>query len=123
MSIYKKASKQKLRVSTSKGSLSAEQLWDLSLAELDALAVKLEKEHEASGEKSFLATKTEKSRLAKLKFDLVLDILTTKVNDANTASKTAETKAHNQKILSLIANKKDEDLAGKTVAELEDMLK
>jgi hypothetical protein len=38
MEIFKLASQQKLRFQTPKGSLSTEQLWELSLDELDALA-------------------------------------------------------------------------------------
>ena len=40
--MYKEASRKKTRFATSKGSLSAEQLWDLSIADLDTLAVSLD---------------------------------------------------------------------------------
>lgn len=120
---YKKASKQKLRVLTSQGPLSVEQLWDLPITSLDAIAVKLEEDYKASGGKSFLETKSKKDKDLKLSFDVVLDILQTKLADSEKASKSAETKAHNQKILGLIANAKDDELKGKTVEELEEMLK
>lgn len=121
--MYKEASKQKLTVQTSKGLLSVQQLWDLSLSDLDALAVSLEAEHNASGKKSFLQTKSVKDKTAKLKFDIVLDILQTKVEEADALSKAKEIKEHNQKILTLIAEKTDESLKGKTVKQLEALLK
>jgi len=121
--MYKEASKQKLRIQTSKGLLAVEQLWDLPVAELDRIAVALQDEYKESGKKSFLVVKSTKDKVLKLKFDIVLDILNTKIDEAAVLSTAAEKKAHNQKILTMIAEKKDQDLAGKSVAELEAMLK
>ena len=120
--MYKKASKLKLRIATTLGLLSVEQLWDLTIGQLDAVAVKLQEEYKKSGEKSFVLKKSKKDAVAKLKFDIVLDILTNKVEIAEVAAKSAETKAHNQKILGLIAEKKDEDLKGMSVEDLEKQL-
>lgn len=122
MDIYKNASKQKLRFKTSKGNLSTEQLWDLSLNELDALAVSLEEETDKTAKKSFLTETSTKNQTAKLRFDIVLDVLETKVKARDTALKAAETKARNQKIMSLIQDKEDESLKEKSVDELKKML-
>lgn len=121
--MYKQASKQKLRVSTSKGNLSVEQLWDLSLSDLDELAVSLEKAYNESSNKSFLVKKTAKNKNVKLMFDIVLDILTTKVEENEVLTQSRENKEHNQKILDLIASKKDEELKSKSVKDLEKLLK
>ena len=103
--------------------MSTEQLWDLSLEELDALAVSLEAKVEESGRKSFLVKTSEKSRIAKLRFDVALDVLNTKVEEAQDAATALENKRHNEKIITLIAEKQDESLKGKSVEELEKMLK
>lgn len=121
--MYKRASKQKLRFNTAVGMLSVEQLWDLTITQLDALAVSLEKDHKASKGKTFLAVKTEKDKTAKLRFDIVLDVLNTKVELSERASKAAETKAHNQKILSKIQDRKDHELDEMSVEELEAQLR
>ncbi|HOV34891.1 MAG TPA: hypothetical protein PLS56_02775 [Candidatus Dojkabacteria bacterium] len=123
MDIFKQASKQKVRFQTSKGVLSVEQLWDLGLTDLDNLAVSLEAEHKESGKKSFLHASTAKDKTAKLKFDVVLDILTTKVDEEAAAKQAREDKEHNKKILELINEKKDESLKGKSVKQLEAMLR
>ena len=123
MENFKSASQQKLRFQTNKGLLSTEQLWDLSLEELDALAVSLEAKVEESGRKSFLVKTSEKSRIAKLRFDVALDVLNTKVEEAQDAATALENKRHNEKIITLIAEKQDESLKGKSVEELEKMLK
>lgn len=123
MEMYKNASQHKLRFQTNKGALSVEQLWDLSLTDLDTLAVSLEAEHKESGKKSFLTKSSAKDKTAKLKFDVVLDILNTKVDEQQAASEAKEIREHNKKILGLIADKQDESLKGKSVKQLEAMLK
>jgi hypothetical protein len=121
--MYKEASKQKLRIATSKGLLSVEQLWDLQVEELDKVAVALEEEYKNSKGKSFLVKKTTKDKTVKLKFDIVLDILTSKVEEAEQAREAIEIKEYNQKILELISKKKESELEGKSISELMKMLK
>lgn len=123
MENFKLASQQKLRFQTNKGSLSTEQLWDLSLEDLDALAVSLETEHKQSGKKSFLVKTSAKDKTTKLKFDVALDVLNTKVEEMQAAQEAAETKEHNKKIIQLISEKQDESLKGKSIKQLEAMLK
>lgn len=123
MENFKQASKEKLRFNTSKGVLSTEQLWDLSLTDLDTLAVSLENEYKDSGKKSFLVAKSVKDKTAKLRFDVVVDVLTTKVEEAQALTEAQEVKAHNEKIITLIAEKQDESLKGKSIKQLEAMLK
>ncbi len=122
MDNFKQASKERLRFGTSKGPLTVEQLWELSLGDLDTLAVSLEQEYKESGKKSFLAVKSEKDKTAKLRFDVCLEILESKKEEAEAARQKKERKEHNQKILSIISKKKDEALEGKSLKELEKML-
>lgn len=119
MDLFKKASKQKLRFSTQKGSLSTEQLWDLSLTELDNLAVKLQETVDHEAKKSFLRTKKEEDVTSKLKFDIVIDVLETKQKDQEQAQKAAETRERNKKIDEVIAKKKEESLENMSIEELE----
>lgn len=123
MSVFLKATKAKLRFSTPKGSLSTEQMWDLTLDQLDSLAVSLQEDYEASKGKSFITKKSRKDRGIKLKFDVVLSILQTKMEDSDRASKALSTREHNSKILALIQEKREGALKDLSVEELEDMLK
>ena len=123
MDNFKLASQQQLRFQTPKGLLTTEQLWDLSLEDLDILAVSLETEHKESGKKSFLNRSSVKDKTAKLRFDIVLDILNTKVEEMQVAQQTKEDKDFNEKIIELIAEKQDESLKGKSIAQLKAMLK
>ena len=121
--MYKKASKLKLKFNTTLGNLSVEQLWDLSLTDLDTLAVSLEEAYENSKGKSFLVKKTTKDKTIKIMFDIALDVLNTKAEEVEIARNASDVKEHNQKILELIKNKQDDELKDKSIEELEKMLK
>jgi len=120
--IFKEGSKEKLRFSTNKGLLSIEQLWDLSLTDLDSLVVSLDNEVAQSGKKSFLVKTTVKDKISKLRFDIALDILTSKNEEEKAAIAKIAEKERKEKILAIIASKKDESLSQKSVEELEAML-
>ena len=121
--MYKQASRLGLRFASPKGPLTVEQLWDLKPEMLDTMAVSLEEEVTKAGKKSFLTTKSSEDKVAKLKFDIVLDVLTTKVEEAAAAAVSAETKAFNNKIDLLIAEKEEEEFKGKSIEELRAMKK
>lgn len=110
MSIYKQASRQKLRIPTKVGSLTVEQVWGLSLPQLDELAVSLEENLEKSSRKSYLTEVSSQNQTTKLLFDIVLDILTTKLSEEQFATQQREIKEHNQKIMAMIAEDDEKEL-------------
>jgi len=116
--MYKQASKIGLRFNSPKGILSVEQLWGLKPNELDSMAVSLEEELVKTGKKSFMTTKSSEDKTLKLKFDIVLDVLTTKLEDAEAASTAADIRRHNARLDNLISEKEEEELRGKSAAEL-----
>lgn len=123
MSNYKEASRLGLRINTNKGALSVEQLWSLTLPQLDELAVSLEENVEKSATKTFLKKQTNKNKLAQLSFDIVLDILKTKLQEQEELQSANEIKKHNDKILTLIAEKQEADLKNLSAEELQALLK
>lgn len=121
--MYKQLIKDKVRFTTSKGLLSLEQLWDLSVKELDTLAVSLQEAYDKSNaKKSFIEKRTTKDKSLKDQLDVVLDILQDKLEEAELAKVKAENKARNQKIREIIAEKQDDALAAKSIKELTSML-
>ncbi len=123
MSNFKQAAKEDLQITTSRGVLRPHQLYHLPIAELDALAVSLEEIHKESGKKSFVVKKSVKDKTAKLRFDIVLEVLTDKVEEADAAQDSQAIKEHNGKIDARIAAAKDKELDGLSVAELEKLRK
>lgn len=120
MDIYKQANRLGLRFNTNRGVLATEQLFQLSLSDLDALAVSLEVSQ--AGKKSFIRETSQGDEIAKLKFDVALDVLNTIMKEQKDAREMLQNKRKNEKILALIAEKKDGALKEKTVEELEAML-
>jgi len=108
--MYKEASKQRLRIATSKGLLSVEQLWDLPVDDLDSLAVSLNEAYNSSKGKSFITKRTTKDKFIKLQLDITLDILLTKVAEQEIKTQQREDKLHNEKIFSIIAEKQTANL-------------
>lgn len=120
--MYKKASKLKLRFSTSKGYLSTEDLWDLSLEQLDAIAVKLDEQIEKSPRKSFIKTVSKGNEILELKFAIIKDVIDTKMAEQAARENQQAKSAQRQKLLELIAEKEDSELKGKSAEELRKML-
>lgn len=123
MDNFKQASRLKLKIQTPKGLLTVEQLWDLNITELDQVAVAMEEAVTKSGTKSFIVKQTDKDKTAQLRFEIALDILRTKVEEADAHRIARENKEHNEKILAIIKDKKDSSLKDLSIEALEKQLK
>jgi hypothetical protein len=127
--MFDKATKLKLRFDSPKGQLSVEDLWDLPLqtkvpnkASLDEIAMNLDSELQTTGVKSFVTNSTKTNSVVSLKLDVVKYIIEQKLAE-NAAERTErDAKEREQKILGLIADKRDDQLKGKSIEELEAML-
>lgn len=117
MDIFEKAVREKTRFGF-KGLISVEDLWDLSLENLDAIWCNLESELEKLPKKSLLATSTEQRDEIEFKQQIIKHIVDTKILEkvANEQSKAKST--YKQTILDIIESKKNEDLKSKSIEEL-----
>ena len=127
--MYKKASQQKLRIATSRGMLSVEQLWDLPKEEIGQLAVALRKRiKDARGingdsELDFLQPAEHAEETTdELTFRILKDIYQTLQANEDSACRLAAKRQRNRKLLEVIARKQDQELEGKSIEELEKML-
>lgn len=124
--MYKQAAQLKLRFDTTKGLLSVEQLYDLSLNRLAFIIKTLKKQLKKNNddELSFLdeeATPVDKE--VELRFNIAKDIYLTKKEEREATKTAADKKAHNEKILELIKEKQEEGLKNMSVEDLEKMIK
>ena len=122
--MFKQASQLKLRFQTSVGVLSVEQLWDLNQTQLSNAIKNVKKilKKTDDEELAFLDDTKIVDTENELRFNILKEVYLTKKEVNDKARTAAEKKAKNQKILELIASKKDAELAGKSVDELEALL-
>lgn len=122
--MYKQASKLKLRFTTSRGVLSAEQLWDTSQTFLTELirGVKKQLKKADDDELGFLDSTVAVDVEQQLRFDILKDIYLTKKKESEDARNAKDVKERNQKILGIIQEKKEGALKDMSVEELEKML-
>lgn len=124
LNIFERAARAKLRFLTSKGNLSTEQLFDLSLTELDTVARSVNKAIKSEGEESFIEENQSKTQVIDT---LRLEILKSVIKSKQSAIAAAETRAANatrrRRLEEALANKEDASLlemsADEIKAELE----
>lgn len=124
MSIFEKATKQKLRFNQLAGNLTVEDVWDLPLTSrgqmsLDNLAKAINKAIKEEEEESFVVKKSKASEKLKLQFDIVKHIIEVKMEERDKKVKEAEAKARKEKIMEVLARKKDQGLEELSEEELE----
>lgn len=105
-----------------KGLVSVEDLWDLSVKDLDGIFKTLNAQVKKSQEESLLATKTKEDETLAIQIEIVKHIVKTKLDEAETAKQSKELKEKKQKIMEIIAAKQDESLHNASVEELQAML-
>ncbi|EJD3358066.1 hypothetical protein M1Y69_003550 [Salmonella enterica] len=123
--MFDQATRLKLRFNSNKGLLSVEQVWDLNLNALNEMAKDLSRQvkEAASDEEDFIGAKSAVDSQLQLRFDIVKAIIGVKLKERDESATAAERKANNQIILELIQRKKQQELEGKSVEELEKLLK
>ena len=118
--IFKIAIKEKYRWFY-KGVISTEDLFDLSLEALDGIYKNLMKQKRTESEESLLSVSKEDKEL-NIKIEIIKTIVADKLAEKEKAKRSAERKAQNQKILEIMADKKDAALKEKTLEELQAMI-
>ncbi len=129
MDLFEQASRQQLRWGTSRGLVGVEELWQMPLKDektkthfsLNDIAKGLNKDIKENEEESFVEEETKNDETQELKFSIVKHII--KVRIAENKAKVNETliKEKKQQILRLIADKKNTELADKSIEELSKM--
>lgn len=105
-----------------KGVISVEDLWDLSVQQLDGIFKTLKSQEKKAKEESLLDTRTPEDEILTAKIEIIKYIVNTKLEEAKQAERAKEAHDQKQKILGILAEKQDEDLRNKTPEELIAML-
>lgn len=129
--LFEKASRIKLRFDTPRGYISVEDLWDFPLtsydgASLDTVARALRKQlKDTDDDTSFVNSTTTVSAADKklqLAFDIAKRIIEVKLAEREAAQVRSDNSAKKQRILEIIARKEDNELEGKPLEELQNLV-
>lgn len=123
MSIFEQASRVKLRFDL-QGQVSTEQLWTANYDTLVEYEAGLTDTVESYGKSTRRAKtrRTKEQELNELRLAIVSHILNVRDEEAEAASKAAESKAQRQVILELIQRKKNQQLEEMSLEDLEKLL-
>lgn len=119
--MFEVASRSKMRFPF-RGLISVEDLWDLSVQNLDLIFKTLNSELKQVQEESLLNVKTKEDKELDIKIEIVKHIVKVKLEEENNRLKAKEQKEQKQKILEILSAKQDESLQNKSVEELQAML-
>ena len=117
--MYKKALKMKLRFATSKGKLTTEDLFDLSLTDLNNIAIALDKKLSESPRKSFISDIAPDTEEDELRFNIVKDVINTKLIERSNAQNAKAKAAEKAQLLEIIHRKKNQAMENMSIDELE----
>lgn len=106
-----------------KGLISTEDLWDLSLQDLDSIFKTLNSQLKALGEESLLVEVEDKgAAVLRNKIDIIKYILRAKLETKTRNEQAAANAAKRQRIMEVIASKEDAALRDMSVEDLTKML-
>ncbi len=122
--LFEVAARTKLRIQTKRGTVTAEDLWDLPLTELDEAYKLLVRELRDSSEDSLLARRDRSASAceARLKRDIIQYVVETRQAEADAKTAAVARKQEAERIRGLLAQKQDDALKNMSAEELQKRL-
>lgn len=121
VNLFEVATKNKMRFPY-RGSISVEDLWDLSLAALDSVFKTLNTQIKQSKEESLLSTKTKEDEILETQIEIVKYVVSVKLAEKAARENALEKKEKKQKIMQIMATKQVEALQNASMEDLQKML-
>lgn len=119
--MFEVATREKMRFPF-KGTISVEDLWDLSVQNLDKVFKTLNSQRKEVQEESLLDTKSSEDERLETQIEIVKYIVNVKLKEQAARVKAAENKEKKQKIMALMAKKDDEEMENMSREELQKLL-
>lgn len=121
MELFEIATRKKYRFPY-KGLISVEDLWDLSMRELDAIYKALSKEVKTEQEEDSLMDETKADSDLLNMIEIVKQVFSFKKAEAEKQKKAAENIKKKERLMEILAQKQDAALANKSEEEIMQML-
>ena len=119
--MFEVATREKMRFPF-KGMISVEDLWDLSVQNLDKVFKALNSQRKEAQEESLLNVKSSEDEVLDTQIAIVKYIVGVKLEEQAARVKAAENKEKKQKIMALMAKKDDEEMENMSREELQKLL-
>ena len=120
--MFENASRKKFRFQTKRGMLSTEDLWDIPLIELDAVARALT-HLKADVEISFISPERHNNDELNQKLQIVVHIINTRMKEQDDRQQEAARLAERQRIMAVIDRKENQARESLSLEELREKLK
>lgn len=121
MNLFEIATRRKYRFATNKGSLSVEDLWDLSSTQLDAIYRAMTKELREQGGESLMQKDNDNTVLTD-KIEIIKHIFLVKQEEATARRAAEENRNKRQRIMEILDQKRDASLQNMSEEDLQKML-
>lgn len=121
MNLFEIATRRKYRFATNKGSLSVEDLWDLSSTQLDATYRAMTKELREQGGESLMQKDNDNTVLAD-KIEIIKHIFLVKQEEIAARKAAEENRNKRQRIMEILEQKRDASLQNMSEEDLQKML-
>jgi len=125
MDLFQTATKSKYRYKSDRGSITTEDLWSLQIPELKSIALSINKELKAGKDDDDIFNdaaspiKAAADAVLTNKIEIIKLIVSSKQEDVDKRAKAADKRTKQQHLLTLLAQKRDEQLGAKSIEELE----
>lgn len=120
--MFERATREKTRFNF-RGSITVEDLWDLTLVDLDTIYGKLETELENLPKKSLLSGNSTQREDIEFKQSIIKYIVETKQKEVDEATLAKANATKKEMILNILAKKKNESYENMSIEELETLVK
>ena len=121
VNMFEVANSKKFRFNF-KGLISTEDLFDLSVKDLDSIFKTLNSQLKQTREESLLEVKSTEDQILDMKINIVKHIFNLKQEEEAKRIKAKENKEKKQKLMEILANKEDQDLLNKSKEDIQKML-
>jgi hypothetical protein len=119
--MFEVAARTKMRF-TFKGQISVEDLWDLTVENLDTIFKGLNSQLKQAQEDSLLNVRTKHDKDIDMQIEIIKYIVKVKQDEDEVRRNAKDKREQKQKLMAILADKQDADLKGKSAAEIQAML-
>lgn len=105
-----------------RGLVSTEDLWDLSVQQLDEIFKALKSQEKKAQEESLLNARTPEDTVLEAKIEIIRHIVSVKLEEEEQFKRAKAVQDERRKIMAVLADKQDEELRNKSSEELQAML-